>query len=70
MEAPMINNSSKIENIILNNNPLDLLAKLSYLSWMMRTDAFSDLNEQSFSFLRAKETLHYVCTAPLSLDFK
>lgn len=60
MEAPMINNSSKIENIILNNNPLDLLAKLSYLSWMMRTDAFSDLNEQSFSFLRAKETLHYV----------
>ncbi len=56
----MINNYSQIESTILNHNPIDLLAKLSYLSWMMQTDAFCDLNEQSFDFLQAKETLHYV----------
>ena len=56
----MIDNSSKIEKIILNHNPIDLLAKLSYLSWMMQTDAFTDLNEQSFIFSQAKEALHYV----------
>ena len=56
----MINNSSKVEKIILNHNPIDLLAKLSYLSWMMKTDAFSDLDGQSFTYLQAKETLHYV----------
>lgn len=56
----MINNSSKIDSTIRNHNPIDLLAKLSYLSWMMQTDAFCDLNEQSFNFLQTKEALHYV----------
>lgn len=56
----MINNSSKIEKTIFDHNPIDLLAKLSYLSWMMQTDAFSDLNEQSFTFLQAKNAMHYV----------
>lgn len=56
----MINNSLKIEATIFNHNPIDLLAKLSYLSWMMQADAFRDSNEQSFNFLQAKEALHYV----------
>ena len=56
----MIDNSLKIEKIILNHNPIDLLAKLSYLSWMMKTDAFSDLDKQSFTYLQAKEALHYI----------
>ena len=56
----MINNYSKIKETIFNHDPIDLLAKLSYLSWMMRTDAFCDLNKQSFTFLQAKEVLHYV----------
>ena len=56
----MLNNFSKIESIIFNHNPIDLLAKLSYLSWMMKTDAFSDLDEQSFTFLQVKEALYYV----------
>lgn len=56
----MPNNFSKIESIIFNHNPIDLLAKLSYLSWMMKTDAFSDLDEQSFTFLQVKEALYYV----------
>lgn len=60
MEAKMIKNSSEIESIIFNHNPIDLLSKLSYLSWMMQTDAFCDLDEQSFTFLQAKEALHYV----------
>lgn len=56
----MLNNFTSINENILSHNPIDLLAKLSYLSWMMKTNVFSDLDEQSVTYLQAKEALHYI----------
>lgn len=54
------------DKIIQSCDPIDLLSKLSYLKWLMMTDAFSDREKQPFAFLQVKYALHYVMAYLLS----
>lgn len=54
------------DKIIQSCDPIDLLSKLSYLKWLMMTDAFSDREKQPFAFLEVKYALHYVMAYLLS----
>lgn len=49
-----------IYEIIDTSETIDLLAKLSYLKWMTKTDIFSDISTNSINFYNAKNALYFV----------
>ena len=57
---------SLVNEIIDTCEPTDLLAKLAYLKWLMKTDAFSDLFQQPFTYADAQNAAYYVLAYLLS----
>lgn len=50
----------QIYAIIDQSEPIDLLAKLSYLKWLIMTDAFIEVDQRSIQFVSIKDTLYFV----------